>query len=488
MFLKFIIISPSNLLDEQDNEYSFDEMGGTIGRKPSNDFVLLDPERYISGKHATIEFKSGQFYITDTSTNGIFINDSKTAIGRGKSAEILNGDKITIGTYQLLAHVASQLEEKPADMDIAPQTPTNARADLINAMPEAEMPDDLADLVADAGPVEVEPPPLIDDGVDPLALLSESGETNSEMVDSSLGVHSIEDIFGETEPLAENSNAVFEAEDILGDIDNLGLGDSIENQPPPVNIDEQFTPPGNLIPENWDELDLENNQQHVRQEREVASQRPAQAAPPVQEQQHVAAQTTEQSNDAINAFLQGCGIDPQHISYADQIQLMHKIGQITQITVNGLMQALRARASLKSGFRVNKTTIAPVENNPLKFSVSAEEAMNIILSDDRKGYMPAVQAFTEGFEDLQTHQMAMMAGMQATISAIIEQFKPEELQEMFDDQLGTSFIPGQKKSRNWEQYVDFYNRLTERLQDDFQNIYGEQFAKAYEEQVAKLDH
>ncbi|MBL3600544.1 MAG: FHA domain-containing protein [gamma proteobacterium endosymbiont of Lamellibrachia anaximandri] len=51
----------------------FDEQGGTLGRSAGNLFVLPDPERFISGKHAAIVFRDGSFFITDTSTNGIYV-------------------------------------------------------------------------------------------------------------------------------------------------------------------------------------------------------------------------------------------------------------------------------------------------------------------------------------------------------------------------------------------------------------------------------
>ncbi len=51
----------------------FSADGGTIGRLPDNDWVLPDP--YVSSHHARIRHKDNTFYIEDTSTNGVFIND-----------------------------------------------------------------------------------------------------------------------------------------------------------------------------------------------------------------------------------------------------------------------------------------------------------------------------------------------------------------------------------------------------------------------------
>ena len=46
----------------------FTEDGGTIGRAATNAWVLTHNK--VSGRHASISFRSGVFYIQDTSRNG----------------------------------------------------------------------------------------------------------------------------------------------------------------------------------------------------------------------------------------------------------------------------------------------------------------------------------------------------------------------------------------------------------------------------------
>jgi predicted component of type VI protein secretion system len=41
----------------------FGVAGGSIGRAADNDWVLPDPQRYLSGHHARIHFRQGAFYL-----------------------------------------------------------------------------------------------------------------------------------------------------------------------------------------------------------------------------------------------------------------------------------------------------------------------------------------------------------------------------------------------------------------------------------------
>ncbi|HEX5421439.1 MAG TPA: FHA domain-containing protein, partial [Gammaproteobacteria bacterium] len=39
------------------------QTGGSIGRAAGNDWVLPDPERFVSGQHATVAFEGGEYVL-----------------------------------------------------------------------------------------------------------------------------------------------------------------------------------------------------------------------------------------------------------------------------------------------------------------------------------------------------------------------------------------------------------------------------------------
>jgi len=74
MSCRLEIVSEHREIVGDDAVREFGEKGGTIGRSLQNDWILPDPDRFISGRHATIDFKGGIYYLVDTSTNGIYVN------------------------------------------------------------------------------------------------------------------------------------------------------------------------------------------------------------------------------------------------------------------------------------------------------------------------------------------------------------------------------------------------------------------------------
>ena len=105
----------------------FSVEGGTIGRSTDNDFVLPDPLRYVSAHHARVQFRDGNFYLQDVSTNGVYVNDDVEPLGKRGSAghRLVNGDVLRMGNY----HILAALEQRVEDPDRAPPpVPTSIHA------------------------------------------------------------------------------------------------------------------------------------------------------------------------------------------------------------------------------------------------------------------------------------------------------------------------------------------------------------------------
>ncbi len=73
----------------------------SIGRDPGSDLLLSDPHRFVSGAHAMVVRESGQFYLRDISTNGVYLNGSEKPVGLNQQVLLADGDLIEIGEFQV---------------------------------------------------------------------------------------------------------------------------------------------------------------------------------------------------------------------------------------------------------------------------------------------------------------------------------------------------------------------------------------------------
>jgi len=115
MALRLTIISEQGPLLGDSASIVFGVGGGRIGRAHDNDWVLPDPQRYVSAHHARVLFRDGQYLLEDCSTNGVFINDSTAPVRRHGPAPLHDGDVLRLGGYRITATIDAT--ETPAQVD-----------------------------------------------------------------------------------------------------------------------------------------------------------------------------------------------------------------------------------------------------------------------------------------------------------------------------------------------------------------------------------
>lgn len=148
------------------------------------------------------------------------------------------------------------------------------------------------------------------------------------------------------------------------------------------------------------------------------------------------------------------------------------------------MDVLRARAELKNGFRMPATLIRRTENNPLKFAPTAGEAMARLLAAPNDAFLSGEAAIVDAMDDIRLHQVALLSGVRAAFDDLIAQFDPAR----FEDEGGARrprFLPGAGKGA-WDRYRAHYQGLAADPDERFRRLFGDEFARAYEDQLARF--
>ncbi|MDH0646701.1 type VI secretion system-associated FHA domain protein TagH, partial [Pseudomonas sp. GD03867] len=183
----------------------------------------------------------------------------------------------------------------------------------------------------------------------------------------------------------------------------------------------------------------------------------------------------------------GAGIEQLRIDASDAAAQMEAIGRSYRLMVEGLIDVLRARSSLKGEFRMQQTTIAPVRNNPLKFAPNADEALLLLLREGNQAFMAPDQAVRDSFDDLRAHQLAVMAGVEAAIKHLLKRFEPSRLEERLAPAAGLAkLFGGSRQAHCWQQFTELYSQISREAEDDFQDLFGREFSRAYEAHGSRL--
>jgi predicted component of type VI protein secretion system len=120
MKLKLILKGPDRLMGAQ-IEKTMEHGSLVVGRSPVADWTLPDPERIVSKTHCRIDRDVSGFVLTDTSTNGVEIDNE--VVGFGLPRLLSDGNVVKLGDAVILVRL-----EADAPLQELAQSPRPAAA------------------------------------------------------------------------------------------------------------------------------------------------------------------------------------------------------------------------------------------------------------------------------------------------------------------------------------------------------------------------
>jgi type VI secretion system FHA domain protein len=199
----------------------------------------------------------------------------------------------------------------------------------------------------------------------------------------------------------------------------------------------------------------------------------------------VAAPATQASPaaPALDAFFRGAGLQPQRLDEKQAELVLQRLGQIMREVVLGIGENLHLRAEQKNLMRVPTTTIQPQNNNPLKFSANVEEALGNLLFREAAGYLPAVDAVREAFNDVKQHQQQLLAAMRTAVVDYVGRLDPETLEAKIGR--GSALLGAANKLKYWDLFKDLYQVVSQHQAGQFPHQFIEELARAYELEASR---
>ena len=182
------------------------------------------------------------------------------------------------------------------------------------------------------------------------------------------------------------------------------------------------------------------------------------------------------------AFFEGLGLDAGKLPTDDPLAEMEAMGKRFRALADGLTHLLRTRAAEKQKVRLAQTIVGSSNVNPLKFAVSAEEAVSSLVVERGAGYLSPDDSIDEAFRDLIDHQMRTWAALQAALRRMIDKFDPDAIErELEDTGLLETLIAGGRSAKLWQLYQERYEEIARAAEERFLGEIGADFRDAYED-------
>ena len=455
MALKLRVISDHYKALGKRSSRLFGVTGGRIGRSQDNDWVLPDPDRYVSSHHAKVSFRAGQWILEDTSTNGVFINGSDSPASLEGAYTLQDGDRLRLGDYEMIVSIDERNDFPP---DASGQMPVPPKAKAVAAKNSSLGEDlgeelDITDLLSD--PLVQQSTNTFDWGTSPAA---DSTPPKSSRA-ASAPIPVLTPLAPQPAPAAAAKPARAGGFSSLLDVPATEADRTVAQGK--KNDDWQMQ----TRPYDRKTMQALTNASTLSR---IEPERPK--------------RTGDSTDSGVDAFCRGAGIDPSALPADTQAALLTLAGQMVREMILGMMEALKGRSDMKTRLRLSQTTIQPGENNPLKFSASVDEAVLKLLDPHGSRYLGPIEAIRESFADLRMHQGALVNAVQAATDELMSRIEPGELQERFDRGLKRGAILGAaNKMKYWDLYVEFYQVLNQRNEQGLPGVFAEEFARTYAE-------
>jgi FHA domain-containing protein len=168
-------------------------------------------------------------------------------------------------------------------------------------------------------------------------------------------------------------------------------------------------------------------------------------------------------------------------------EMMRTIGAMLASSVAGLRRLLQLRAASKRQVDVETTTIRSKNNNPLKFASDDTRAMLGLLKPPVHGFLPGPAAVDDAVDDLESHNLAMMAALRLAVERTLARFDPSELEKRLSSGgLLGALVPMSRKARLWELYLEQQRAIRKEAAEGFEEAFTRAFGEAYERELERL--
>ena len=399
--------------------------GGTIGRATDNEWILPDPERYLSGKHARIDFRAGTYILVDTSSNGTYVNGAQVPLGKYHDYALKDGDYIRLGEYELLISIDQSNDFPPEESAIIAYDGQSASSAVKKSTAN--------DLGADLD----------------LSQLLEPSNSNVSTADSGVRPR---DAYGQSLPGADQAAGSAEAAATPWHMMTRPL--KVETA---TGANKSGTPARESAP-----------------------------TPPSPSQSRAQSLSLFEGDFDIGlaAFCRGAGIDPRSITTEARSGALQLAGQLFREAVLGLMDLNQGRNEFRNKFRMPPPS-AEESESPLNLSRGVDEALVRLLTTVSTRAR-SVEALRENFRELKAQNGATLAATRAAFEEFLSRVDPKELEERFDRAGKRGVFGGQSKAKYWDLYSELFAGLAQRPPDGFPHLFTETFAKAYQAKLRAL--
>lgn len=185
---------------------------------------------------------------------------------------------------------------------------------------------------------------------------------------------------------------------------------------------------------------------------------------------------------AIQPLLDGLGVALEFRDERDRALFLAEAGEALRAAVEGLLALHWTRRQGVSPWP--EWCVQPIEDNPLRLDQGFAETVRTLFSAQRSPvHLAPAAAVAEALSQLDYHQRATEAAIEAGLQALMEALAPDALQRRFQA-YGPPAGPAEKDAAwAWRMYRHYFDELASDRQQGLGRLFWAVFGQAYDQAV-----
>ncbi len=255
----------------------------------------------------------------------------------------------------------------------------------------------------------------------------------------------------------------------LGDYLIVVEGDPVASAPPPPAEDEAdtpfITPPAAKttladvsVPSDWSE----------------DTQAPPSAP---------GAAVANADGSLLEAFCEGAHLDVSAFSGEDAEAVMRRLGAVYQQMVLGLADLMSERTTVKTQYRMDRTTVRSGGNNPFRWAGAQRVAVDLLRGGGEE-FLSGPAAVQASFGDMKKHLLCLMDGFRAALEATLDELSPQAVEARI---AGQSFFLKGRGAAAWTAFAAAHDQFRKEASEDPDGAVSREFRAAYARRLTELD-
>lgn len=424
---------------------TFSQRGGLIGSGTDATWRMQDRKGEIPAEVARVVVREGRFALEVLKDVDVYANGARGVLPQGHPIFLSDRDRLQIGELQVLVRVGEILGDGQRVDEIVGGDLGDAAGVLLEGTP-----------VKDSEPI-TSPPQAVSD---PLSAF-DPGTSSTDLVDP-IEAFTREDSRRMSESDDKLSSSIIVRDDRHDQTENM--------RPDDDGIDTPIKPRG-ISRDRYGFEELESPS-------------------PLQAEQSDPREGSSVDHVALRRLSRALGLEFGLISQGQAEEVLEEIGASMRAAVYGLNKIYAARAKQAADFPLASMHLHAIEDNPLRFSQSSDEALHALFAKQGAVYLSAPAAISESLEHLDHHQSATEEAVNKALDRVLDALAPKSLEKRFE-KYSRGATPQRGQERDawcWQMYKSYFDELTSHRQRGLKMLFWEIFGYEYQALMRDFEH